>query len=310
MKNTQPTSPTRVRLYSHVTKTRFLHVEDALSIGKVRLFAGTYSRGQGMSGHTSHYLDLADARIVFHALLNGEQDFTYKEYKGTPPPTPKQAAVSRVLSVVVKGGNVYMEFKSGPGQLAATGAITPNGRAETEVNVSFKLHEARRLASEVLAYIHAWDIYRIMTFRQVVGNPPAYLLTPATGESDEPVATPDTTNGTGKPTSVIQPPAAAPGVTRPVTRRGPAPKPNGLEATTVNLPANLAVKPADAATMAAAMAETIYGSEREMRYGDGLAVDGSNVAEIQAFQRYVAEKKGPPATKAVLQAYYRQQLVV
>ena len=79
MKNTQPTSPTRVRLYSHVTKTRFLHVEDALSIGKVRLFAGTYSRGQGMSGHTSHYLDLADARIVFHALLNGEQDFTYKE---------------------------------------------------------------------------------------------------------------------------------------------------------------------------------------------------------------------------------------
>lgn len=41
----QPNS-TRVRIYSHITQSRFLHVEDALSIGKLRLFGGNYRQGR------------------------------------------------------------------------------------------------------------------------------------------------------------------------------------------------------------------------------------------------------------------------
>jgi len=76
----------------------------------------------------------------------------------TPDLHPGQPAVSRVLSVAVKGENVYVELKSGPGKLTHTGAITPNGPAKVEVNVPFKLYKARRMATAVLAYLHAWDV--------------------------------------------------------------------------------------------------------------------------------------------------------
>lgn len=72
MPNATSTSPTRVRIYSHVTQSRFLHVEDALNIGtgKVRLWAGNYRRGQGTNSFTYHFLDLADARVIFAARVN------------------------------------------------------------------------------------------------------------------------------------------------------------------------------------------------------------------------------------------------
>jgi len=64
----------RVRIATHMTATRFLHVEDALGIGagKLRLFAGTYRRGHGTDtdGLTFHFVDLADARVIFAALVN------------------------------------------------------------------------------------------------------------------------------------------------------------------------------------------------------------------------------------------------
>lgn len=78
----------RVRIASHVTQSRFLHVEDALSIGKLRIFAGNYRKGQGMEdqGYAHAFVDIADARVIFGALACGEQNFSHKEYKGTPPP--------------------------------------------------------------------------------------------------------------------------------------------------------------------------------------------------------------------------------
>lgn len=307
MNSKQPTPPIRVRLYSHVTKTRFLHVEDALNIGKVRLFAGAYSPGQGMSSQTSHYLDIADARIVFHALLNGEQNFSYKEYKGTPPPSPKQAAVSRVLSVAVKGDQVYIELKQGPGQVTPTGAITPNGRAETEVNVSFKLGEARRLAAEALAYLHAWDVYRLMTFQQVVGKPLTYALSAPVGDPNEPAPPPVVTDDEEKPVA-LPPPRPVGSATRPVTRKGPTPKANGAVTNLKNQPAVSTTKqPAPPVTPVATGGDTPK-LPPELRYGDGLSPSNDNVLEVQTFRRYLAENGQPPASKAVLQAYYRQRM--
>jgi hypothetical protein len=37
-------------------------------------------------------------------------------------------------------------------------------------------------------------------------------------------------------------------------------------------------------------------------------VDGQNLTEVQTFQRYMAEKKAAPESKAVLLDYYRQQV--
>ena len=129
MNNQTSPSPTRVRLYSHVTQSRFLHVEDALAIGKLRLFAGNYRKGQGMDkqGFAHAFIDIADARVIFGALARGEQSFSHREYKGTPPKNG-QIATSRVLSITIKGENVYVELKSGPGKLTPTGRSRRTGR--------------------------------------------------------------------------------------------------------------------------------------------------------------------------------------
>ncbi len=175
--------PMRVRICSHVTQAKFLHIEDSLGMGKLRLFAGTYRKGNGMTvnGHAQHFLNVEDARVVFHALAVAEPNFTYKEYKGTAQPDGK--VVSRVLSVTNKGDQVYIELKTGPGAKTPTGAVTPNGKAEVEVNVAFKTYEARRLGQTVLAYIQAWDILRLMAHRNLLGKLAAYELVPTTSRN-------------------------------------------------------------------------------------------------------------------------------
>lgn len=291
MTNQSTPTLTRVRIHSHITQSRFLHVEDALGIGagKVRFFAGTYRRNQGMNAHCHHFLDLADARVIFGALARGEQGFSHKEYKGTPPQNGN-GAVSRVLSIAVKGENVYIELKTGPGKLTNTGAITPNGPAKVEVNVGFKLYEARRMAASVLAYIHAWDVMRMMVNQKVVSQPAPFLLVPATSAMDDIQSAPKT--GTSKSNDVTRPPIET-DHGRPVTRKDPMPKANGA-----------AVKQANGQPK---KPDTAVTDTQLLKYGDGTMVDGQNLTEVQTFQRYKAEKKAKPESKAVLLDYYRQR---
>lgn len=287
---TNQPNPTRVRIYSHITQSRFLHVEDALAIGKLRLFGGNYRKGQGMTAYANAFVSIADARVIFSALACGEQGFSHKEYKGTPPQNGN-GAVSRVLSIAVKGENVYMELKTGPGKLTNTGAITPNGPAKVEVNVGFKLYEARRMAASVLAYIQAWDVMRMMANRQMVSQPMPYLLVAATSEANGVQTGPASPkNGTSRP------PAAAANNGRPVTRKDPVPKVNAAATRQTN---GQPQKPGTA------VADT-----QLLQYGDGTMVDGQNLIEVQTFQRYMAEKKAAPASKAVLLDYYRQRVQV
>jgi hypothetical protein len=84
-----------------------------------------------------------------------------------------------VLSVAVKGDKVYVELTRGPGNVTPTGAITPNGRPETAVNVGFDAHQARRMAATVLAYLRAWDVHRMMVHQDQAGAPPPFSLVPA-----------------------------------------------------------------------------------------------------------------------------------
>ena len=293
----------RVRIHSHVTRSRFLHVEDSLAIGKIRLFAGVYERDRGLIQHSIHFVDIADARIVFGALTRGEQDFNYREYKGTPTDT---GAVSRVLSVQVKGENVYVELKSGPGKLTPTGAVTPAGKAagaaRVEVNVGFKLYEARRMAAAVLAYLRAWDVLQMLEYREAVGQPGPYLVVPATSDGSE--------NGHGAQVAAPQPGTAGvhPEQAMPVESGG-------------DDSANGRAQPpekAAAAARARQTAEELFGPDNgrppqttpPLQYGDGSAVDQGNSAEVQTFRRFLAEKRTAPASRAALQAYYRQRAAV
>ncbi|MCB9005785.1 MAG: hypothetical protein H6656_00095 [Ardenticatenaceae bacterium] len=295
MNNQLSPTPTRVRLYSHVTQSRFLHVEDALAIGKLRLFAGNYRKGQGMDkqGFANAFIDVEDARVIFGALARGEQSFNYREYKGTRPKNG-QPATSRVLSIAVKGDNVYVELKSGPGKLTPTGAITPNGPAKVEVNVTFKLYEARRMGTAVLAYLHAWDVLRmmyhhgVMGYQQSVGQPAPYLLVAAASEQN------GGPNGAAKPQNGSAQNNGIPSLQtvvangRPVTRKGSS-QTNGKAASPTN--GSTAVK-------------------QPLQYGNGTLVDGKNLTEVQTYRQYQAEKQSAPASKTALLDFYWQQAQV
>jgi hypothetical protein len=205
-----------------------------------------------------------------------------------------------VLSVAIKGDKVYIELKTGPGKLTNTGAITPNGKPEVEVNVGFKLYEARRMAASVLAYIHAWDVMRMLCHhgvvadQQMVSRPMPYLLVAVTSEANGVQTGPDTPrNGTSKPS------AAAANNDRPVTRKD-VPK-----AISANAPATM-----KRTTSQPEKPETAVDDNQLLKYGDGHMVDGQNLTEVQTFQRYVTEKNTAPESKAVLLDYYRQRAQV
>jgi len=288
-----------------VTQSRFLHVEDALNIGqgKIRIFAGRYRKGKGMDaqGFAHHFIDLADARVVFWALLSGEQGFIHKEYKGTPPQNGS-GAVSRVLSIAVKGDNVYIELKTGPGKLTPTGAITPNGRADVEVNVTFKLHEARRMAASVLAYLQAWDVLRILAHKQMVSQPTPYTTSLSTDLLAATSALRATTSveNNGTPTIPIKP-------------ENGAAEANGNGKLQASMANGRPVTRKDVVKTNGVAAKSAHGkseAKRPFQYGDGALVDGKNLTEVQAFQRYQTEKQSAPESKTVLLDYYRQRIQV
>lgn len=182
MKNqTEPAAPQRIRIYSHVTQSTFFHIEDALNIGKLRLFAGTYRRGQGSQQHAFHFLDVEDARVIFTALAYTRPGVSHKEYKGSvkQEANGRKEVTSRVFAVQVKEDRVYLELRSGPGKLTNTGAIQPDGKAAVELTIPFKYYEVQRLALAVLAYVQAWEVVRLLTHRQSASRFPAYEIAPA-----------------------------------------------------------------------------------------------------------------------------------
>lgn len=304
-------NPTRVRIYSHITQSRFLHVEDSLNTGqgKLRLFGGTYRQGKGMSTHSIHFLDLADARVVFSALARGEEGFAHKEYKGTPPRNGS-GVVSRVLSVAIKGDKVYIELKTGPGKLTNTGAITPDGPAIAEVNVGFKLYEARRMAASVLAYIYAWDVMRMMYHHGVMGNqqmvspPTAYLLVSATGETDG--AKTLSTNGAPKPNGAARPPVITADNGRPVTRKTGQPVATAKPEPITN---TLPPQRRGGRSKNGHGKQNSNGSQpQRLLYGDGTPVAADNQTECSTYARYQELKGVIPPSKSALQQFYQQQV--
>ncbi|MCP4536017.1 MAG: hypothetical protein GY832_02625, partial [Chloroflexi bacterium] len=155
----------RKRLYSHVTRTRFLHLEDALSIGKIRLFAGEYRKGNGASATAHHFLDLDDARPLLADLSWGKKvEFT--DYKGT---TNGDGPQSRVLKIKANGDKIWLEIQNGPGELVGQGAVKPKGKPTAAVSIPLTVWESRKLAHACLAYIRAWETTHLL---DVAPTPP------------------------------------------------------------------------------------------------------------------------------------------
>jgi hypothetical protein len=110
-------------IYQYITRTKWLQVEDALAIGKLRLFAGSYQRGQGAQTTAFHYLDVADARVLFADVAAGAP-VDYCDFKGTPNSEGPQ---SRVFKVKSNGNSdkVWFRLKNGPGRSSGRGPSSP-----------------------------------------------------------------------------------------------------------------------------------------------------------------------------------------
>lgn len=158
------------RLYSFMTKTRFLHVEDALRMGKVRLYAGAYKRGQGSEAMCVHFMDWPDVLVLAHNILHTPLPWEYREYKGSPhgPDGP----TSRVLKVRADEGKdgqgrLWVRLENGPGEVAGEGAIKPKGDPTSVVDVPFTVNQAHRLALALQSLVQAWQVMAYLNAPEV-----------------------------------------------------------------------------------------------------------------------------------------------
>jgi hypothetical protein len=176
----EKTTIERKRVYSHLTRSRFLHVEDALGIGKLRLYVGEYRRGKGASSTAYHFLDVNEARVLFSDLAWAKPVDFGPDYKGTANGDNPQ---SRVLKVRTKEDRVWVEVANGPGEVVGEGAVKPKGKPDAAVSVPLTAWEARKLAFAVLAYVRAWEARYLL---DTASAAPAPAPSPAQGVGQAP----------------------------------------------------------------------------------------------------------------------------
>ena len=286
-------NPIRIRIYSHITQATFLHVEDALSIGKLRLFAGSYKRGKGIISNAHHFLDTADARVVLLALAQAEPGFAYQEFKGSV--NDGTEVISRVFSVKAKGDRVYVELKNGPGRLTNSGAIQPNGKPAAEITILFKTHESRRLATEVLAYLQAWDVIRLAAHREVISGLPPYLLAPPSIDTF-PAGSTDGSPGSQASDAKMAAIGKSVGAELPSTQVIP---PNDGKA-------NVADWLGQSNEELSGPDPTPTLSSPLLHYQDGTLVNPSNEGERKAFLKYRKDNEEDPTSLDSLRSWYEQ----
>ncbi len=78
-----PYTPRNKRILTFTRKTRILHVEDALDIGRLRVEIYRYQRGEGAQANVEHYLAYTGALPLFTDLANGTLSAPYTEQKGS-----------------------------------------------------------------------------------------------------------------------------------------------------------------------------------------------------------------------------------
>ena len=155
-------TPARTRIHTVITRSAILHVEDALEIGKLRLFALSYQRGKGAKATAYHFLDVADARPLLRDLAAGRLAEEYTEFKGSPN---GGEPISRILTVKDKPeakSPIIIELNNGPGEVRGQGAIKPKGKPTTSVAIFLSRWEARKLALAVLEHLQGYAVMRVI----------------------------------------------------------------------------------------------------------------------------------------------------
>jgi hypothetical protein len=71
------------RILTFTRKTRILHVENALEIGRLRFEIYRYQRGEGAQASVEHYLTYTDALPLLADLAHGTLSAPYAEQKGS-----------------------------------------------------------------------------------------------------------------------------------------------------------------------------------------------------------------------------------
>ena len=159
----------RPRIFSHLTRTRFLHIEDSLERGKLRFFIGSYERGKGTGDQGTAYafLDVDDARVIMSDLAWGKV-IKFVDHKGGKD--GNGVTISRVLKIdtthapghgAAEDDKVWINVQNGAGQELGDGAVKPRGKPSAEISIPLTVFEARKLGFACLAYIHAWDVRKI-----------------------------------------------------------------------------------------------------------------------------------------------------
>lgn len=153
----------RIRIFTQFTQGTFLHVEDSLNLSspKLRLFAGKFQQGRGMSAYLAHFIDLDDARVLFADLAYG-REITFQEFKGS---TRGGALMSYRLKINTRRDrdSIFVEISSGPGIKTGAGIVEPvGGKYQHSVNVHFTGWQGRKMGYAVLSYLQAFDVARMM----------------------------------------------------------------------------------------------------------------------------------------------------
>jgi hypothetical protein len=151
----------RPRIFSHLTRTRFLHIEDSLERGKLRFFMGAFERGKGSSGIAYAFLGVDDARVVFNDMALGKP-VEFVDYKGGKD--GHDGVISRVLKIQTQEKQTWIQVANGPGQRLNDGAIKPHGKPNVEISIPLTIFEGRKLAFACLSYMQAWEISKAILF--------------------------------------------------------------------------------------------------------------------------------------------------
>lgn len=148
--------PDRLRIFSHLTKTRFLHIEDSLERRKLRFFIGSFERGRGASSTAYAFLGVDDARVIFSDMSWGKQT-DFQDYKGD-----LDTAMSRVLKIQLRDGKGWIQVQNGPGEVIG-GVVRPKGKAAVEIQIPLTIFEARKMGYACLAYLQAWEVGKVIS---------------------------------------------------------------------------------------------------------------------------------------------------
>ncbi len=156
----QRSTPTeRPRIFSQITKTRFLHIEDSLERRKLRFFIGSFEKGHGANATAYAFLDVDDARVIMSDMAWGKV-VNFVDHKGGID--AGQVAIARGLKITTKENETWIQVANGPGQQLPDGAIKRAGQPYAEISIPLTIFDARKMGFVCLAYIQAWDVARLV----------------------------------------------------------------------------------------------------------------------------------------------------